>query len=102
MRKIQVYISSFIMYEEVVDPSRSLMRGHQLQKIWCIDQLNANGIDAGVLIVKEDGNTIAVTNVQFNKDALIIESKMNDKDFIATNEWWDDILNQLPEKDDNV
>lgn len=101
MRKVQVYINGFIMYETMVEPIRSLMVGHQLQKIWCIDQLNNNGIDAGVLIVKEDGGTIAVTTVAFNKNAITVQSAINAEGFEEKSEWWDDILNRLPEKNEN-
>lgn len=88
-RTIKVSINHVVVYEEIVRADRSMMRGHQLRKIFCIDLFKSSGIWAAVSQFSESGET-ELQNVQMEGSEIVAQSKMNDPNFMDSMDWFDE------------
>ena len=90
METIAVCINGVIVYSVVVTNMRLIiMQAHQLRKIFCIDELNRNEIDASVWI-ENGGEMREVKSVSMEDDNILtVGSRMNDSDFTPETAYYD-------------
>lgn len=88
-RVLKVAINHHVVHEETVPADNSMMRGHQLRKIFCIDMLKAQCVWAVVTQHTADGVS-EVHDVQMEGSEIIVQSKMNSENFIEGMDWFDD------------
>jgi hypothetical protein len=95
MDAIAVVINSIIVHSvEAPLPGTSMMVAHKLRKVYCIDDMKAHGIDAGVW-VERNGRMVEAVNTRMDDNILTVGSRMNDEGYEPEAGWWDDILNNL-------
>jgi len=81
MHTIQVYINNVVVCQQLCRPDESIMKAHQLKRIYLIDALKQNGIDCGCSVTYEDGRVFDAVRCKIVDDVLTIQSAMNDENF---------------------
>lgn len=92
MDTIAVVINGIIVFSEVAQSKdTSMMQAHRLRKIFCVDELNRNSIDAGVWI-ERGGQMKEVRETRMDDETLVVGSKMNAEGWQPEPEWYDDVF----------
>ena len=81
MHTIQVFINGIVILQQPCRPYDSIMKAHQLKRIYLVEDLIKNNIDAGVCVLYEDGRVFDAVLCKMEGEVLTIQSKMNDENF---------------------